>query len=112
MEQDLRVNFPESYKWFLCTYGECTVAGAEIYGSYEGIDNTRQYREFGSPDYYVVIENLDEYQICLDTSDMKKGECPIVDWDMENGTGTIQYNNLFEYLYERFKDSIHSWENN
>jgi antitoxin YobK len=74
--------------------------------SLQVVNTTRSLREYGLPKSLVVIENMDEYVYCLDTAQMNNNECPIVDWDQSFGVGKKRYNNLYSYLYDRFKDAI------
>lgn len=111
IEKELDVLLPESYKWFLSCYGYGGINGVLIQGvaldkSLQVVNATKSLREYGLPENLVVIENMDEYVYCLDTSQMNDNECPIVDWDQSTGIGEKRYNNLFSYLYERFNDAI------
>ena len=111
IEKELNTQLPESYKWFLRHYGYGGINGVFIQGV--GLDNslqvvnaTRNLREYGLPKNLVVIENMDEYVYCLDTSQMANNECPIIDWDQSIGIGEEQYDNLYSYLFDRFNDAI------
>ncbi|WPC43877.1 SMI1/KNR4 family protein [Clostridium sp. JS66] len=115
IETILKVDLPESYKWFLQNYGHILIMGIEIYGVSKGeipscIKATERYRKFGLPLQFVVIESSDEWIYCLDTSDIKDGECTIVDWDRREGVGSQEYKNFYEFFYERLKDACENWD--
>ena len=81
MENDLGVVFPVDYKIFLKEYGGCSVLGVTIFGvtamPYPSIvDITKEYRQYGLPNRYIVYENCDEYVNCIDadSSSEKFGE--------------------------------------
>lgn len=102
---------PDSFKWFINEYGYGGVNGALILGvaldkSLVCVEATKELRKYGLPKYLVVIENLEEYVCCLDTSKLIKGECPVVEWDQLGGIGDEYSDNLFIYLYERFTEAI------
>jgi hypothetical protein len=82
VEQELRVNLPESYKCFLREYGYGSVFGVLIEGCCLSninsvVDLTKESREMGMPDDFVVVMHCDEYQECLQTSKMIGDECPV-----------------------------------
>jgi len=111
IEKKLTVQLPESYKWFLSQYGYGGINGVLIEGvgldkSLQVVKTTLNLRRYGLPESLVVIENIDEYVYCLDTAQMNKNECPILDWDQGSGIGENQYSNLYDYLYDRFNDAI------
>lgn len=109
-EKALDVSFPESYKWFLRDYGYGGVTGVEIYGIDLGhppsvIEYTLDCRRNGLPNSYVVINDVDEWIYCLDTSKMKDGECPVVDWDIR-GEGYKEIDNFYYFLIDQFENAI------
>lgn len=89
IEKELNVKLPDSYKWFLKTFGYGGIEGIEIIG-YDRctppsvVVKTKEYREYGLPEKYVVIEDCDEFIYCLDTSKMENNECPVISWDMQD----------------------------
>jgi hypothetical protein len=113
IEKELDVTLPESYKWYVRNYGQGGIGGVEIFGV--GLNNvlpcveiTNDYRRVGLPKQYVVIQNVDEWIYCLDTETMTNGECPVVDWDRQAGTGRHKYDNFFLFLYEKFEQELGS----
>ena len=111
IEKELNTRLPESYKWFLGNYGHGGINGVLIQGvgldkSLQVVNTTLSLREYGLPRNLVVIESMDEYVYCLDTTQMTNNDYPIVDWDQSIGIGKKQYDNLYNYLYDRFTDAI------
>lgn len=89
IENNLNVKLPDSYKWFLKTFGYGFIYGVEILGYDKTtppsvVTETQDYRKYGLPNEYVVIEDCDEFVYCLDTSKMENNECPVISWDMQN----------------------------
>ncbi|SFT02472.1 SMI1/KNR4 family protein [Marininema halotolerans] len=112
-EKKLNVQFPDSYKWFIREYGfggacETEINGVNINsGSLKVVEETEYYREFGLPKSMVVINSsIGPYILCLDTSKMEKGECPVVAWDQIEGEGLPEYKNFYEYYIEDLKRII------
>lgn len=89
IENELDVKLPNSYKWFLKTFGYGFIYGIEILGYGKStpplvVTKTLDYRKYGLPNEYVVIEDCDEFIYCLDTSKMENNECPVISWDMQD----------------------------
>lgn len=89
IENELNVKLPNSYKWFLKTFGYGFIYGIEILGYGKStpplvVTKTLDYRKYGLPNEYVVIEDCDEFIYCLDTSKMENNECPVISWDMQD----------------------------
>ena len=104
MENFLNVTIPEQYVEFLMKCGQGGIGGTEILGF--GIngnavfaDETIQYRMYGLPDNFIVIENCDEWIYCLDCADGK-----IACWS--NEIITYVYESFEEYFLERLNDEI------
>ncbi|WP_169713503.1 SMI1/KNR4 family protein [Paludifilum halophilum] len=111
IEVKLNVILPDSYKWFIKTFGHGGVAGIEVLGvTSKGVSTTLKttlnYRRYGLPPAFVVIENVDEWLYCLDTSRMNNKECPVVDWDCFGNVGKEEFSNFYEFLLERFAEAI------
>jgi hypothetical protein len=111
MEEHLSLTLPESYKWFLRTYGQCGVAGVMIYGiarnnTLRAALVTEELREQGLPPEYVVILDVDEWIYCLDTSQKLDGECPVVEWDRENGTGRERYPDFPTFFAQKIREAL------
>lgn len=115
IEEILKVKLPESYKWFLKNYGQILIMGVEIYGVLENkilscVKVTEDYRKFGLPNKFVVVENCDEGVYCIDTSNIEYGECRVVDWDRIDGIGIEEYESFLEFFYERLVTAMENWE--
>jgi len=116
VQEELGVEFPESYKWFLTTYGSGGLFGVDILGVAKSnrvpvVINTNRYRDLGLETDLVVIENPGEYVYCLNTSKMEKNECPVIAWNRQGGLddyNTVQ--NFYEFLSQRLLDAKEAWE--
>lgn len=111
VEQMLKVKLPESYKWFLSSYGHGGIGGIEILGVSRAeipacVRVTEKYRQFQLPEKFVVVENCDEWLYCLDTSQLVDGECPVVDWDRQENIGIRSYKSFDDFLQDRFTDVL------
>lgn len=110
IEKKLDVNLPNSYKWFLQTYGMGGIFGVEILGCGKSIlpsvvIQTERYRDLGLPKDYVVIENCDEFAFCLVTSKMVNNECPVASWDRIDGFGGERWNTFLEFIGDRLTEA-------
>ncbi|MCS1350903.1 SMI1/KNR4 family protein [Mechercharimyces sp. CAU 1602] len=110
LERTLDVNLSESYKWFLREFGHGGIGGVEILGDIPGevctcVRDTIELRKHGLPLSHVVIENVDEYYMCLDTYRMDRGECPVVDWDFR-GESYMVYKNFLDYTIDKFENQL------
>ena len=115
IEKSLKVTLPESYKWFLMKYGSGGIFGVDILGvgksnSLIVVTETMLYRKYGLEQSLVVIENCDEFIYCLDTGELKEGECPVVSWDQHVGYDSIEAKDFNDFLLERLSDAEESWE--
>ncbi|WP_315069715.1 SMI1/KNR4 family protein [uncultured Clostridium sp.] len=105
---NLNVELPKSYMEFLKTYGEGGVTGFYISGigddEYSSSEKeTLLYREKKNiKKEWVVIEDgrteWEEYIICLDTSRMKDGECPVIKYDLIDDEVEDFKENFYEYF--------------
>ena len=73
---------------------------------------TKRYRDLGMSENLVVIEDIDEYAYCLDTSNVENNnECPVIAWNKQGGLD--DYNsaeNFYEFLSQRLFDAKEAWE--
>ncbi|MFJ6413361.1 SMI1/KNR4 family protein [Terribacillus saccharophilus] len=116
IQNELGVDLPESYKWFLTTYGSGGIFGIDILGVAKSnratvTVNTKRYRDLGLNKDLVVIENAGEYVYCLNTSRMENNECPVIAWNRIGGLDDYNTaNNFFDFLSERLLDAQEAWE--
>ena len=112
IENQLILSLPNSYKWFLGTYGHGGINGVEILGNGLAVKAscvraTQNWRELGLPICLVVIEDSGtDYIYCLDTSRMNHGECPVVDWEQGEGIGKIYFETFLDFFEHRLKESL------
>jgi hypothetical protein len=108
IEGQLGITLPDSYKWFLQEYGYGGISGFMIIGNGKSgipavIKYTNQWRQYGLPDKFIVIEDDGtDWIYCLDTSQIVNSECPVVDWSQDQGNG----NTFFENFLDFFKSQI------
>lgn len=110
--KDLNVSLSQSYIAFLERFGEGGISGDYIYGidddGYSSVGNmTKKFREDKNiPLKWVVLEergsSWERYLVCLDTSRMQDGECPIIKYDLDDET----VEDLFDNFYELFNHNL------
>lgn len=111
VEKSLGIMLPESYKWFLSNYGSGGICGVEILGI-ENKDNssvihgTERYRGLGLDSGCIVIEDLGEFIMCIDTNNENK----VIRWDNVNKKKEYRYDNFYEYLIDTFQEAIDNWD--
>lgn len=110
-ERYLGLKFPESYKYFLKTYGYLAIGGEEIYGIIDGdfedsripdaIWLTKKEHERNPELKHLVVVYFtgDEFFYCLDTSRMNNGECPVVIID-------VSFEGETEDVHDTFKEFV------
>ncbi|WP_226669726.1 SMI1/KNR4 family protein [Metabacillus litoralis] len=118
VQDTLKLKLTESYKWFLNNYGSGGLFGVNILGVAKSdiatvIIETENYRDLGMSEYLVVIEDIDEYAYCLDTSKLENNECPVIAWNRQRQGGLDDYNTaetFYEFLSQRLMDAKEAWE--
>ena len=111
IEDLLKVNLPESFKWFLNQYSLLMMPNYIIYGVGNNAEPaclklTLGVRESGLPAHFVVIENDNDGRIiCLDTSRMKDGECPVVGWEVNGGKVKDLFTDFYQLLETKLADT-------
>ncbi|MED3896414.1 SMI1/KNR4 family protein [Priestia aryabhattai] len=116
VQNELGVELPESYKWFLTNYGSGGLFGVDISGVAKAnkapvIAHTQRYRNLGMQKNLVVIEDIGEYAYYLDTSNIENDECPVIAWNRIGGLdGYNTAKNFYEFLSQRLLDAKEAWE--
>jgi hypothetical protein len=116
VQNELGVELPESFKWFLSNYGSGGMFGVDIQGVGKSnrppvVVNTKRFRDLGLDENLVVIENAGEYAYCLYTSKMENNECPIIAWNRVGGLDDYYTSkNFYEFLSQRSLDAKEAWE--
>jgi len=111
IESGLGVSLPDSFKWFLREYGFLMLPAYIIYGSGNNADPACQkltlaLRASGLPAPFVVIENDNDGRIiCLDTSRLKDGECPVVGWETQGGKVKDLFPGFYQLLESKLADT-------
>jgi hypothetical protein len=109
-EDRLEVTFPPQYREYVKNYGAGGICGVQILGvekeDYASVvEDTESYREFGLPQKYIVIEDVDEFIYCLSTVE----EYKVIRWDRTTKEEIIRYNTFDEYLQDSFQEAIDNW---
>ncbi|MCU5583855.1 SMI1/KNR4 family protein [Bacillus toyonensis] len=112
--QMLNLTFPNSYLWFLKQYGSGGLDGMDINGcettaaDSSVVYHTKLYREtYNLPEQYIVLNDIDGTVTCLDTNQMKDGECPVVFWSrFSKELYAITYENFGDYLLDSLQESV------
>ncbi|MES5922039.1 SMI1/KNR4 family protein [Bacillus cereus group sp. RP37] len=110
----LSITFPITYHCFLKQYGSGGLDGMDIHGcettaaDSSVVYHTKLYREtYNLPGQYIVLNDIDGTVTCLDTNQMKDGECPVVFWSrFSKELYTITYENFSDYLLDSLHESI------
>ena len=104
-EEILGVKLPNQYVDYIKMFGHGGIAGGEILGvGLTGkmifVESTLEYRADDLPGNLVVIENVDEWLMCLDCDTGK-----VVSWDF---TGYIkeEYDSFDDYLMDQMNNAI------
>ena len=97
-EKQLGVKLPEQYIEYIKKFGHGGIAGLEIIGvGLTGrmlfVESTLEYRAEELPDNLVVIENVDEWLMCLDCNTGK-----VVSWDF-SGYIKDEYDSFDDYCF-------------
>lgn len=109
-EQELGFKIPESYRWFLKEYGHggffFEFLGYGITGSALFVQETLKERKKGLPDNLLVVENCDEYVMCINTDNGN-----IVSWSHYDNDGILmRYASFEEYFMDRLNNAIDNYE--
>lgn len=110
-EKKLVVKFPPEYKEFVKKFGSGGICGVEVLGvermNYASVvESTERYRKLGLPKNYIVIENVDEFVYCLNTTDNYN----VVKWDGVSKKELERYSTFSEYLQDSFQEAIDNWD--
>ena len=111
VEQRLNIIFPEDYRWFIRNYGSGGICGVEILGIEDKDDSsviyeTERYRKLELETGCIVIEDLGEFIMCIDTNNRNK----IIRWDRVNKNKEYRYDDFYEYLIDTFQEAIDNWD--
>lgn len=115
IENELNIMLPESYKCFLSKYGHGGLYGETLLGcglneTYPVIDQTIRYRKLGIGNKFVVIQNLDEFVYCLDTTKINDGECSVKRWDRVIGFSDVISCSFSQYALRVFQEAKEDWD--
>lgn len=108
-EIQLGFNIPNEYIWFLKTYGHggffFEFLGYGLNDTAIFVDETLHERKFGLPTNLLVIEDCDEYVVCIDTINNK-----VVSWSKHDKDGVISVaESFYDYFLNRIKNAIDNY---
>ena len=97
---------PEEYVWFLKTFGHggffFEFLGYGINGNALFVEKTLYERQFGLPAELLVIENCDEYVVCIDSLNGR-----VVSWSKHDKDGVIAVaDDFYQYFMDRIENAI------
>ena len=101
----LSVVFPESYKAFLSDFGGGDAGGEIIFGITNNEEDdvviaTQMERSQGLPKNLIIIGFPNDTLVCLDTSKMNNGECPVVEVNDDYSEIEVVADTFGKFLYE------------
>lgn len=101
----LSVVFPESYKAFLSGFGGGDAGGEIIFGITNNEEDdvviaTQMERSQGLPKNLIIIGFSNDTLVCLDTSKMNNGECPVVEVNDDYSEIEVVADTFGKFLYE------------
>jgi hypothetical protein len=104
----LNLRFPVEYREFVKTYGSGGVCGVELAGiegdlGASAIKATERYRNLGLDKSFIVIQDLGEYIMCMDSAN--DNPC-VYSWDRSDPKFKKEYNSFTEYLIDVFQEGI------
>ena len=105
-KEQLGFAIPEEYVWFLKTFGHggffFEFLGYGINGNALLVEKTLYERQFGLQKELLVIENCDEYVVCIDSSNGS-----VVSWSKHDKDGVIAVaNDFYQYFMDRIENAI------
>ncbi len=117
VEEYLGVRLPDSYRWFLASYGSGGMETFDFFGiedsgedaaSHTVVYATEAYRKKGMDHALVVIQDLGDYVRCIDTGRRDgNNESPIVNWSCHDNGGIVDESDSFlHYFWEILEDYI------
>ena len=107
-ENTLGVKFPKEYREFVQSYGSGGICGVDLLGI-EGdlgasvVNTTERYRTLGLEKNIIVIQDLDEYIMCMNTSD---DNGIIYSWNRTEKKLNKRYESFTEFLMDAFQEGI------
>lgn len=102
----LGFDIPNEYVWFLKTYGHggflFEFLGYGLNNTAMLVDKTLHERKFGLPTDFLVIENCDEYVVCIDVVNKN-----VVSWSKHDKDGVVGVaESFYAYFLNRIEYAI------
>ncbi len=110
IEESLQLVICKDMKEFLSKFGMILGYGVEILGCGKNgisslVSQTKRFREFGLPNNYLVIRNVDEWVYCLDNN-----TGIVSSWDRNNQKFIKCADSLEKYILAELEDAQVDWE--
>lgn len=110
IEESLQLMICKDMKDFLSKYGMILGYGVEILGCGKSgisslVSQTKRFREFGLPNNYLVIRNVDEWVYCLDNN-----TGTVSSWDRNEQKFIKCSDSLEKYILVELEDAKSDWD--
>jgi len=107
-EKSLDLRFPGEYREFIREYGSGGICGVDIEGiqgdkGASVVGATERYRRLGLNQAVVVLQDMGESVMCMDTSDDDE---KVYSWDRVRKQLQPRYPSFNEYLIDYFQEGI------
>ena len=107
-EKSLDLRFPGEYREFIREYGSGGICGVDIEGiqgdkGASVVGATERYRRLGLNQAVVVLQDMGESVMCMDTSDDDE---KVYSWDRVRKQLQPRYPSFHEYLLDYFQEGI------
>ncbi|MBC1801200.1 SMI1/KNR4 family protein [Listeria booriae] len=113
VEKELAIKIPEQYSDFILKYGSGGICGVDIEGI-EGelgssmLQATKRYRELGLGNEYIVVYDLGEYVLCMNTSDTEE-DSKVYSWERTSKKLESRYDSFDDFLEDYFQEAIDNY---
>lgn len=113
IEEELGLKIPEQYRDFILEIGSGGICGVDIEGI-EGelgssmLQASKKYHEHGLAQKYIVVYNLGEFVMCMDT-DYTGEESKVYSWERTRDVPEVRYETFDDFLEDYFQEAIDNY---
>ncbi|MBC6308205.1 SMI1/KNR4 family protein [Listeria sp. FSL L7-1582] len=113
IEKELAIKIPEQYRAFILEYGSGGICGVDIEGI-EGelgssmLQATIRYRELGLASEYIVVYDLGDYVVCMDTNQAGE-DSKVYSWERTSNNPEVRYETFDQFLEDYFQEAIDNY---
>lgn len=113
IEVTLDVEIPKQYKDFIAKFGSGGICGIDLEGI-EGnlcssmLQATKRYHKLGLNKNFIVIYNLGEFIMCMDTTDTTENS-KVYSWERTNGEPEERYKTFDDFIEDYFQEAIDNY---